>query len=276
MVNREFANNIAIQLQNILGLNYSISITDVTKTNDLQLTGITIHEPGINMAPTIYLEGYEGWELNDICDDILDIYEQNKLNEPVDVKWFNDFDNVSSKIIFRLVNTDRNTNLLKASPSIPFLDLSIIFYIYVADGMLVLIKNEHMNMWDTSVDELYSLAKANTPKLMPYQLKNLMEIIPVAFDDISDKMFVLSNTAYIGGAGAILYSHVFDSFDSNLFILPSSIHETILLRASCLEHASELKEIVCSINETVLSVEDFLSDNVYYYDKDTKAITIAE
>ena len=55
--------------------------------------------------------------------------------------------------------------------------------------------------------------------------------------------------------------------NSNLLVIPSSVHETIVLpyEESNMDSAF-LFAMVKEVNTTVISSADVLSDNVYYYD----------
>lgn len=66
-----------------------------------------------------------------------------------------------------------------------------------------------------------------------------------------------------------------EALEDDLYILPSSVNEVLLVRASELEDGvDELKEMVRDANETVVAEKDILSYNVYHYDKE-HGITIA-
>ena len=74
----------------------------------------------------------------------------------------------------------------------------------------------------------------------------------------------------------MLYPHVLekiaDQLDSHFFILPSSIHECIIMPDSGHYSQENLSQMVTEINEEHLDVMEVLADKVYYYDKNAKAI----
>lgn len=63
-------------------------------------------------------------------------------------------------------------------------------------------------------------------------------------------------------------------FNDNLIILPSSIHEMLFLPASTCDRHEYLKAMVAHVNRTELDVDDILSDNVYYYARNTDKLNI--
>ena len=61
----------------------------------------------------------------------------------------------------------------------------------------------------------------------------------------------------------------------NLILLPSSIHEWILLPDDGQFSVAEMKQLVNEVNREVLSAKDYLSDRVYYYDRKKNEVRIA-
>lgn len=295
-------NNLIVQLitdsvKEKMGNGYNITTQDITKNNGLILKGLLIRKEDEKICPTIYLNSFVDDYLNNvplekIVDHIIHIYQENKTDN-FDISAFFDFDKVKDKIIYQLINTSKNTDLLKDIPSIPYLDLSIIFKVLVdfpvkTKDATVTIHNSHMNMWNASTDEIYSFAKVNTPILMPAKLESIHSILekicPASVDEtISSNdllpMYVLSNTQRINGSGCILYPDILANFadaaGSDIYVLPSSVHETILL-TDIPNHVDTnyLKQMVCEVNATEVSAEEVLSNNVYLFSKETKGLSI--
>lgn len=92
-------------------------------------------------------------------------------------------------------------------------------------------------------------------------------------------MYVLSNTDRINGAACMLYTQLLENFskkiDDNLYILPSSVHEIIIVPAARAGKTSELKEMVEEINATQVEEEEVLSDSVYFFNRSTKMLELA-
>ena len=98
-------------------------------------------------------------------------------------------------------------------------------------------------------------------------------------DAEADEMYILCNKKKAGGAGVLLYDRILENLssklESDLYILPSSIHETIIIRADKDKNISDLQDMVKNINNTVVSTEDILSDKVYHYIRSNKELKIA-
>ncbi|MBQ8166500.1 MAG: hypothetical protein IJZ96_05615 [Lachnospiraceae bacterium] len=145
-----------------------------------------------------------------------------------------------------------------------------------------LISNKEFKKWGITIDELYNIAMENTRRLFPESIRCMDEILPnieeLCIDEADrKKLYVLSNTTGVNGATAILYKDVIKNFahqvGKSLFIMPSSIHEMILLCSEEVEK-DRLKALVKEVNKYIVSEIDFLSDTVYFYDLESDKITI--
>ena len=110
----------------------------VTKNNNLVLTGISIRSREVNLAPTIYMDGYyndykNGRPMVEILAEVERAYNTYKAEQDFDVSSITDFNLVQDKICYKLVNRDKNKELLADAPYLPFQDLAVIFYVLVSE-----------------------------------------------------------------------------------------------------------------------------------------------
>lgn len=197
---------------------------------------------------------------------------------------------IAKKSLFvKLVNTERNESLVEQSISKEFLDLSAVVRVVLKmdkEGMasMALSKGDAEILGMTE-EEIYAAALANTLRLFPPKLMNLgryveMSIgaeLPLGEDEVTT--YILTNQKEVDGAIYFMSPEVVgaiaEALEDDLYILPSSVNEVLLVRASELEdEVDELKEMVRDANETVVAEKDILSYNVYHYDKE-HGITIA-
>ena len=197
---------------------------------------------------------------------------------------------IAKKSLFvKLVNTERNESLVEQSISKEFLDLSAVVRVVLKmdkEGMasMALSKGDAEILGMTE-EEIYAAALANTLRLFPPKLMNLgryveMSIgakLPLGEDEVTT--YIPTNQKEVDGAIYFMSPEVVgaiaEALEDDLYILPSSVNEVLLVRASELEDGvDELKEMVRDANETVVSEKDILSYSVYYYDKEN-GITIA-
>ena len=174
-----------------------VSIQQITKNNGLELDGLTILAAGVNISPTIYLNYYYDkflqYGLDAVVKEILEVYEQNKPKEAIDISFFTDAQKICNKIKMKLINYERNKELLKKVPHIKYLDLAIVFYAEVqntADGLAtILIYNHHMTFWNFTVEEMFKLANENMAedfKIIP-MLDIVYDIMPEEFADVFER-----------------------------------------------------------------------------------------
>lgn len=101
------------------------------------------------------------------------------------------------------------------------------------------------------------------------------------FPEMFPPMYVITNKQNLYGAVCILYPDVLkdvaQKLDSDFYVLPSSVHETIAVPAENLDinHASSLKAMVREVNQSELTPEEVLSDNVYYYCRKKHTLSLA-
>lgn len=307
MVYETFQESITTKLKDRLGDGYMLLLQKVPKNNGLILDGLSIRPKDQAAAPIIYLNQYyerfkKGTSMEDLVDEIAEIYRMNSGIIHVDFSILNDFEKLKDKVFFRLINTNANKALLTDLPSIPYLDLSIVFYLQLGQNefgqMTALIHNRHMDTWKVTTDQLYMLALANMPRMLPADLKSMLQVIKDIAkarleDDYKEGMiekllpahegaplYVLSNSSGINGAGAMLYPGELKNFanlmDRDLVILPSSIHEVLLLPYDTTVDYTELHNLVVFVNENEVPPEDVLSDHIYFYSRVADEVIIIQ
>ena len=197
---------------------------------------------------------------------------------------------IAKKSLFvKLVNTERNESLIEQSISKEFLDLSAVVRVVLKmdkEGMSSMVLSKRAaEILGMTEEEIYAAALANTLRLFPPKLMNLGQYVemsigaklPLGEDEVTT--YILTNQKEVDGAIYFMSPEVVgaiaEALEDDLYILPSSVNEVLLVRASELEDGvDELKEMVRDANETVVAEKDILSYNVYHYDKE-HGITIA-
>ncbi len=170
------------------------------------------------------------------------------------------------------------------------------------------ISNDLMKEWDIGKAELFRLAMENTPRLFPVCVrtmdemvggmlkkdmeelvsyyrekgassktareveKNCIEVLEHLKSCREKKIYVVTNTAGVNGAAVLLYENWIQNFSelkqTDFYILPSSIHEILLIPSGSGFYEEELKEMVREVNRNHVPEEDILSNEVYIYHKD--------
>ncbi len=316
----EFQNKVLKALTEYGGPEYTVKISRVNKNNGIVLTGVSMCRPGCSITPTVYLDDYlgkyeAGMAFGDIINDIIMVIRNNENAVEFDVSEFTEWEKAETRIAFKLINSSKNEQLLKEVPSVPFMDMSIVFYYLIGEKYFgnasILVRNTHLEYWGADTEMLYSVALANTRKILKPQLQNMGELMKDVFmEDIKRKlrnsgeydsrieadeiakevindillsrqgvpMYILTNKNKYFGAAGMIYTDILGRFaeekDCNIYILPSSVHEVILLPDMGFENADELKKMVYEVNRTQLSPDEVLSDSVYYYDREKGDISV--
>ncbi|MBD5464053.1 MAG: hypothetical protein HDR24_13540 [Lachnospiraceae bacterium] len=302
-----FTQSILKELRRKLGDNYSVFSHHVKKNNGVELTGIVAKRKGCNTSPTFYINDlYRSditkEEIRKISDMLYDHFQAVEFEDDLDLSQFIEFDKAKEKLAFKLVHAEKNKELLKQVPHKLFHNLAIVFYYTVQEAPFygkgaILVHDSHMKHWEVGPDTLYQTAFRNTPVLFPSIIENMQEVMrSILMDGIENDglcgketeelldevcmqeltqtkmpMYVLTNKQKLYGAACMLYPGVLKTFAEKIqrdfYILPSSIHEVILVPADADTDKEALHEIVTEINRTQVAEEEVLADSVYFYSK---------
>lgn len=291
---QKFVKEVKELLQEQLGDGYELTIHNVRKLNDTQLCGIGVRNKSANIGPIIYLEEYyqhhlNGMSIEEIIGRILNTYEEVKCENSVSTEFLQ-WNNVKPKIVMKLINLKENEEYLKNIVYVPFHDLAIVFCVLVemdSHGCAsCVIKNEFLNVWNVTKEEIYEIAKENTPKLLPYNMIPLSSIVDefdcfneflelMKFMEIEKEIFILTNKFHTFGTSSILYEDMLETIikevGKDFFLIPSSIHEWIIIPNSLYEKEI-IDEIIKEVNDTLLKDDEILGNHCYYYDSETKEL----
>lgn len=292
----EFAQKVRRAVEKELGGVCRADLKEVKKNNGVLLHGLSILSPESNVAPTIYLETFhaayeDGVTFREVLDRILEIFREETPRESIDMSFFKSFEGVRDRICYRLINRHNNRELLQHIPYVEFLDLAVCFYYAYSGQMLgegsILIHNSHVEHWNIGVKDLMNLAQENTPRLFPGGLTPMREILEemleiqeeAEFDPDADiPLKVLTNSRRLHGAACMLYPGMLERIGvlkkSSFYIIPSSVHEVLILEKTGAETPEEIKDMIREVNRQHVSAEEILSDNLYYYDFPSKIVKI--
>ena len=264
----EFMNAMLCEIRGQVNAQVRTELYTVTKNNGTRRTGILFKQEDSNLAPTIYLEEFyqkylKGQQVPDLADSICSIYQEIRVKKTCDCQNLFDFNYVKEHIVYKLIRRDANEELLKQIPYEPFLDLAVVYYIQIDNtrfgSAAIQIRNEHLRYWRVEKEEIRRLAEKNTPRIYPAQIQKIVRF-----------MYVATNEQCSLGAAVMRYpdfrEKVRGMIRGDFYILPSSIHEVILVPESFGLEPERMAEMVKEINQTGVAPEEVLSDSVYYFD----------
>jgi hypothetical protein len=178
-----------------------------------------------------------------------------------------------------LVSYEKNKELLRKIPHIPYLDLAIVFVCSAGDlskeYATILIHNHHMEYWNIDLHSLYDLALENTPKLLSYHFENMADYLvsQCNWKPCEDHMpmYLLTNHLKIHGACVILYDGLLEQIakelNSSFVVIPSSVHEVLIVPVQNKKELKIYSNMVLEVNATQLPKDEILSNHAYYYSK---------
>lgn len=316
---KEFIKEMQREVEKQLGSGIQTTIQNVVKNNNVKMDGLIIMDGVGSASPTIYLNEYfhqlaSGYTIEDIVEEICEIYEKSKDGVKFDIESFKDFQKAKEHIAFKLVNAQMNEEMLQNVPHERILDLAIIYYYIVETrecGIAsAVIGNEHLAMWDIAKEELLMIALENTKKILKPKMHHILDVInkmefaalreeggmikeEMQYDEMMEEfledfdkkvlsvdmpMFVLTNEYWTNGAACMFYSglleQVSQTLDTDLYIIPSSIHEVILLPINEKVKIEDMDGMIRQVNQDDLQQGEILSHHVYIYRRTDKKITM--
>lgn len=293
-------------LQAALGEEFHFILRPLPRNNGVTLDGLTLQGPGAHLAPTIYLNPYyqkliRGSSLESIVEEILQLYQTTPPPASLTAESVINFEYLKDKIMFRMIHNASNQVLLSDVPHIPYLDLSIIFFLSLerteTGQVTAMIHNSHARMWNVTAKDLWRLARENTPREFPAEIQSMQELLQTMAGDTSQDacdpsllelllqspsetipLYVLTNQTGLYGAACMIYQDILKDFaarlEKDLIVLPSSVHEVLLTPDSLDTSYEDLSNMVRTINTQEVPLEDQLSNQVYLYTRSDDRLRI--
>lgn len=283
----EFKRDLLDCVQKSIGEDTRVTIERIPKNNGILLDGMVFYNREKNVTPIIYLEEfYEFWKkgisISHLVDKILESCRDCACRIEVEEDFFLHYEEMKSHIYYKLINYEKNKELLRQVPHRRILDLAMVFYYRIEDVepmATILIQNNHIAMWNIPIEELVANAYKYTCLYMPSVFLTMAQATQMEEDWGSDNevpMYVLTNQQKQFGAGSILYPGILAQAEvllgDSFYILPSSIHECILISSQTGYTQRELAKMVTEINQNHVDDREVLSNHAYYYSKNSGKI----
>lgn len=289
----EFIEQVKGQIADYLPEEYAeadITVLETIKNNDQKVNSLCIKRPEDRAVPNIYLNDFyrahqEGLEMDEIFSSISRIYQEGMAES---AQWqdfhLGDFESIKDLLYVVVLNQGSNQEYLKdiVHKDIPDTDITAVLRVLCdkenENGNASFIVQESMlEKWGVAGEDLFDLALKNTERLFPPKLQSVESLLFLHEDEniLGEKLepyeqYMFTNDVKVHGAAVMLYpgllQKIGEATQGNFFILPSSIHETILIRDNGEMSAEEFQHMVMEVNRTHVMPEEVLSDEVYKYD----------
>ena len=248
----DFCNEIRDNIgEYLLGYDFdNIQLQEVTHNNNTTHTGLLISRSEINVAPTIYMEQYykqyqDTGDMDAVIKEIADVYKGSlESTNDMPVEIFNQKEQYFSNCYLKVVNYEKNKDMLQDVPYKKYMDLAVTIRMLVRvdeTGMAsAIVTHDHTARLGINEKDLYAAALKNTEFLFPVRIDKLEDVIRkldsygLAQEELPDTgIYVLSNLPRIAGATSILYAQdqiteLAEEHGCGFYIVPSSTHEVLL------------------------------------------------
>ena len=283
---KEYKKELQELVQKEIGDQAKVVITTQVKSNDVIKEGITFEEAGTHAVPVIYLEEIyntyqESQAIEESVETVLDIFRNSSpfQREDFALSW----DLIKPKIQIRLLKREWNKKYINSLVYREWLDFAIILVVRVSEkevgsavskSMLAALQIDEKELWNAAFENLQK------EYFFVQDIRSIF-IGETRQSQEGTGVFVATNWNFQYGARVILRKDILKDFAEkngyNLFILPSSQNEILILGDNGEMQAEDLKEMVASINgdPKLISKEEVLSNSVYYYDYEQDEVRIA-
>lgn len=265
-----------------------VELDRAVKNNDTIREGMTLRNGKDLIAPCLYLDDLyafykEGASIDEIVTDVKLFFESTVGNFYMPTcdemtEFLEDWERVAPLVECKLVNSNANSRRLAGASYRRMGEFAITYQIKVSDGdrgyYALQIKDEMLDTWGISENELHDTAVENMKLPVNFVLES------ACADREEAAMFILTTKKHIYGATAIISDEVRQKvaayIGGDYYILPSSIHELIVMPKKCVSDLWALEQTVRDVNRGFyVPAEDFLSDNVYEYDASERQLLMS-
>lgn len=290
MSKEEFLESVMSQIKDYLPAefqNAEVRYEKVLKEGDQIWTGLIVRIPEDQSYPRIYVDSdyldyVAGRDMGDILRDLAS--QRLQYAAPPDLTQevkdlMKDEAAVKERISYRMVNTENNREILQGRPHTDMGEVSMVYSVEMNSGARIPITNKLQEQMLLSTEELHALAEKNSPELLPVKIQSMGEALGFPGNHPED-MLVVTNAELQDGAAAIFYPGVAetirDRLEGDFLILPSSIHEVLVIPEQNNRDLEGLEAMVRSINKMGVLPQDKLADHVLKLSRDGRSLVPAE
>ena len=298
----QFTNDVKETLEE-RGVDVTVAVNTVNKLND-SYEAMTVTPEGSNVGVNVNIDRFydavqDGADYDEVVYNAVRTVEKGIAQRPeVDVSALTDYEQMKDKLAMEVVSTDSNAELLSRVPHKEIEDMSIVYRFVLEsneDGRAsILVTDQLLESMGVSPEQLHADALRTAPELKPVVIKGMSEVMAemmgmsaedlammgMPTDPADEQMYVATVPDKIHGAGVIAYQNFMDQAaeraGGDFFILPSSIHELLIVPDNGQMGLRDLEAMVREVNATQVAPEDKLTDNVYHYDAQAKVFELGE
>ncbi len=287
-----------------MGMKVDVSEHMVDKFNH-NYDAITVRPEGQNIGVTIdagrYFSLYEdGKDYSEVAKIAIATTDRGLAEQPdVDIASLTDYSQIKDKLTVEVVSSEANAQMLEKVPHREMEDLSIVYRMMLENNpsgiASIVINNDMLENMGVTPEQLHEDAMKNSPEIKPVRITSIAEMLMELNQMTPDQlemmgmsaapedqfMFVATVPNGTFGAGVIAYENFMEMASQaagggDIFVLPSSRHEVIIVPDNGTVTANDLVDMVKAVNSTEVQPEDKLTDSVYHYDSKDKIFELSE
>lgn len=281
----------------------SVSMHRVEKLNE-GYDAMTITPEGSNVGVNLSIDRfYEAVENGAPYEEAVDratatVMEAMSQRPDVDIASLTDYEQMKDKLVMEVVSAETNADMLSKIPHKDIEDMAVVYRFVIENNgdsrASILVTNDLLTTMGVTPEQLHADAMENSPELKPAVIKGMTEVMAemmgmsteemaqmgMPADPENEQMFVATVPDKIHGAGIIAYQDFMDQaaerVGGDFFILPSSVHEVLIVPDNGQMGFEDLRNMVREVNATQVAPEDKLTDSVYHYDSKEKIFELGE
>jgi len=291
----EFRTEVTGLLKEILREGYETDFSKVRKNNGVMKDALFIRKENSECIPCFYMEElYQSYCMGEqeaaLAEYLANIVQGECEKIRRQAGTFLEKDWITTHLFLRLLHTESNKKQLDDAVYVEYLDLAAVVYVLTengADG----VKSYQLpkKVWETlelgSIEEYFPKIMENTRRLFPERLV-CMERITLPYTENGEpayavrlsepeerfkeqRLYILTNVKKINGAATVLYPELLkrlgERFEGDYYVIPSSVHEVLLLKDTEGEESERLNRMVQEVNDSQVAPEEVLAYHVYFY-----------
>lgn len=248
----------------------------------------------IMAAEDYYLDYLAGKSLFRVLGELAEDFRNREQHRPARERK-SGYELLKERIFIKACKADRNEEMLAQAPHERHEDLAFTYWIYLSNSEAGLvsfpIRNQEMARWGVDAATLKAGAWASMKKLFPVQILSIAEFVaglsdhgimsavePKEFSDSLRPMCII-RSEFFGAAYMFddeTLSQAAEKLAGNLIVIPSSVHEAIVLREEDATDLSYWKDIHMKLSGEMVAEEEVLTDAIYRYDAANRTLLLVD
>lgn len=284
-----FKNKMREKLQERMGSKGEVKVIQLKENNGGLRDELAYVVNDNNLTPGLWLEDiYElskEYSFEECLDGVEEAFNNRlKLSKSA---LYKPWEEAKEYLQVKVINAAWNKDNLKEIPHINYLDLAIIFTVGGLEEDIewtgLTVKYEHLKKWGIELAEFLETAIKKIYGEEEFSIRGVDECLNPKWRVLGTDdgiIYVMTNKQEEFGATAIVRVDLIREFankvQSDLYIIPSSLHEILLIPTNKMNDRALLKKSLKTVNQFLVKPSDCLSENIYYFDRQSGSVEMID